>query len=81
MDQFTPADGDDVAQYMERLRSELRRGADGAMDGTHVCTFCQEGVTPPEPRPFCFLLTQVLKGEDSFGKNRINVATECGNDM
>lgn len=46
MGQFTPADGDDVAQYIERLRSELRRGADGAMDGTNVCTFCQEGVTP-----------------------------------
>lgn len=46
MDQFTPAAGDGVVQYMEGLWSELRRGADGAaMDGTHVCTFCQEGVT------------------------------------
>lgn len=76
-DQFTPADGDDVAQHMERLRSELRRG-DGWNTRAHILS---GGCDPPEPRPFCFLLTQVLKGEDSFGKNRINVATERGNDM
>lgn len=68
MDQFTPADGDDVAQYMERLRSELRRGADGAMDGTHVCTFCQEGVTPPSPDPSVSFLRKYSKVRTALEK-------------